>query len=223
MNDGTVYYGEVAYATKGDGQLYFNQDEVPHGEEVTQVRQGFGIQLYGRNPEAGDKLCYYAGKWERDQKSGDGSVLLYPDGVSQFVGQFKNNVFNGVGQLSLKCSNDEGTVNGKHTYIGGFRDGKLEGQGAFEHGLTRQTFGPDFSNNYYAASTGADSLSFHNQQHSHSGARPNESMHKVLLDLFNLPSTSSQEDFIHKVNRFRHNTNKAQKDHDERVRVYRIT
>jgi hypothetical protein len=63
--------------------------------------------------------------------------MMYPDGVSSYKGSYKNNAFNGNGQLNLKCSNPEGTVNGKHSFTGGFRDGKLEGQGQFEHGLTK--------------------------------------------------------------------------------------
>ncbi len=93
MSDGTVYYGEIAYQSKEEpNQYYFNLEELQavnpeesieeRKKSVTSVRHGFGIQLYGRNPEAGDKLCYYAGKWSKDQKSGDGSILIFPDGVS---------------------------------------------------------------------------------------------------------------------------------------------
>lgn len=95
MADGTIYYGEVAYVSKENPQqLYHSIEEVPSANvddpvEVRErlvypVRHGFGIQLYGRNPEAGDKLCYYSGKWERDQKSGDGGVQIYPDGISEY-------------------------------------------------------------------------------------------------------------------------------------------
>jgi len=65
--------------------------------KVNMVRHGYGIQLYGRNPEHEDRLCYYAGKWDRDQKNGDGAVMMYPDGVSSYRGAYKNNVFNGNG------------------------------------------------------------------------------------------------------------------------------
>ena len=111
-----MYYGEYAYVSnnpESQGALYFNLDEVPvpSGEEssaeakeklVTLVRHGFGIQLYGRNSEAGDRLCYYAGKWDRDQKNGDGSVMIFPDGVSTFTGSFRANQFHGQGTLNLK-------------------------------------------------------------------------------------------------------------------------
>ena len=88
---------------------------------MTLVRHGFGIQLYGRNPEAGDRLCYYAGKWDRDQKNGDGSVMIFPDGVSTYTGAFRGNQFHGQGSLNLKVT--EGTTSGKHVYTGGFKEG----------------------------------------------------------------------------------------------------
>jgi hypothetical protein len=90
---------------------------------VQPVRHGYGIQLYGRNPEAGDKLCFYSGKWERDQKSGEGSVQIYPDGVSEYQGAFKSNGFHGLGKLALKCTDQ--AVTGKHVYTGNFKEGKL--------------------------------------------------------------------------------------------------
>lgn len=105
MPDGTVYYGEVAYITKEHpDQLYYSPEEIPSEEPVEMrerlaivVRHGYGVQLYGRNPEHGDKLCYYAGRWDRDRRSGDGAELIYPDGVSQYTGSFKNNAFSGTG------------------------------------------------------------------------------------------------------------------------------
>ncbi len=57
--------------------------------------------------------------------------------------------------MNLKCSNPEATVTGKHTYTGAFRDGKLEGSGSFEHGLTKAKFGPNFQNNHYITTGGA--------------------------------------------------------------------
>ena len=46
---------------------------------------------------------------------------------------------------------------------------------------------------------------------------------KILLDLYNLPSSAALEDFVHHVNHFRQETFKIKKEHDERVRVYRVT
>jgi hypothetical protein len=56
----------------------------------------------------------------------------------------------------LKCTNQEGTVTGKHTYTGSFKEGKLDGQGSFEHGLTKQVFAPDFKNNHFLANPPID-------------------------------------------------------------------
>ncbi len=64
MSDGTVYFGEIAFLDKQGGQLYLSSEDAPKDVELEHVRHGNGIQLYGRN--AGDKLCYYSGKWNRD-------------------------------------------------------------------------------------------------------------------------------------------------------------
>lgn len=167
MDDGTVYYGEVGYYNKDHpDQFYTHLEEVGSPDDtlemkerlVRPIRHGFGIQLYGRNPEAGDKLCYYTGKWDRDRKHGDGGVLVYPDGISQYVGSFKNNQFHGYGTMHLKCTNKDGTVTSKHVYQGTFKEGKLEGSGTFENGLTKQTFGPDFRNNHFLMTAPIDPL-----------------------------------------------------------------
>ena len=88
-------------------------------------------------------------------------MLHFPDGVSTYVGQFKSDAFNGQGAMTLKCANEDGTVNGKHQYIGGFKEGKLDGHGTFEHGLTRQIFAPDFTNNMYLTTAASDTFSHH--------------------------------------------------------------
>lgn len=76
LGDGTVYFGEIAYLPKDSGannHIYYSledvppaSDETPAEQRVYPVRHGYGIQLFGRNAEAGDRLCYYAGKWDRD-------------------------------------------------------------------------------------------------------------------------------------------------------------
>lgn len=45
---------------------------------------------------------------------------------------------------------------------------------------------------------------------------------KLLLDLFNLPTTQALDDFINHVNHHRQETEKKQREHDERVKVYRV-
>lgn len=225
MNDGTVYYGEVAYLRGSD--LFLSLEDVPsnNGDEQQPspqaVRHGFGIQLYGRNPEAGDKLCYYSGKWDRDQRSGSGGVMIYPDGVSSYTGSFRNDAFNGNGQLTLKCSNQEDTVTSKHSYSGGFKEGKLEGSGSFEHGLTGQKFGPNFANNHFVTTGGAFSKPDTHQNRL--DMKKSFYTQKLLLDILNLPSINMQEEFVSKVNNFRQQSLKKQIQEDERVRVYRIS
>lgn len=169
MPDGTVYFGEIAYVPKDHAQgdaIYYSLEDVPvstnaEGEhekpesKVNMVRHGNGIQLYGRNPEVGDKLCFYAGKWDKDLKSGEGATMIYPDGVSSYQGSYKAGVINGNGTLNIKCTSEDGAHNGKHSYTGGFRDGKLEGQGQFDHGLTKMRFGPNFQNNHFTSTGGA--------------------------------------------------------------------
>lgn len=217
MPDQTIYYGEVAFVSKENPDtLYMSLDEIPSEEPVEArerltyaVRHGYGVQLYGRNPEAGDKLCYYAGKWERDMKTGDGSVLIYPDGVSQYTGSFKNNVFHGQGVLALKCANAEGTVTSKHLYQGGFREGKMEGLGSFEHGLTKQTYGPDFSNNHYLAQNiFSDSFSMTRRSVSPKSIDAAKK-DKVPLDLMNLPTKQAKDEFLTRVHKYRKDTAKA--------------
>ena len=46
---------------------------------------------------------------------------------------------------------------------------------------------------------------------------------KILLDLFNLPTTAALEDFVNHVNHFRQESFKVKKEHEDRVRVYRVT
>lgn len=122
--------------------------------------------------------------------------MVYPDGVSTYSGSFSQGQFSGHGKLELKVETDN--AKGKHSYNGGFKEGKMEGNGSFEHGLTKQKFGPVFSNNHYLTTGGSFSKgtthlekldmkrSFHSQ--------------KLLLDLLNLPTAASLEEFVHHVN-----------------------
>ncbi len=137
LPDGSVYYGEYAYQSiENKDAIYFNLEDVPVGagedqsteareKLVNLVRHRFGIQIYGRNAEAGNRLSYYSGLWHCDQKHGVGSHMAFPDGVSSFTGNLRNNEFNGKGTLIQKVT--EGTVSGQHVYNGEFRDGKLDG------------------------------------------------------------------------------------------------
>jgi hypothetical protein len=109
----------------------------------------------------------------------------------------------------LKC--EDGSVSGVHTYKGSFRDGKLDGKGLFEHGLTKQTFGPNFSMDHFIHTVALDPISSRRARNlsprslAHNQAPPP----KVLLDLFNLPTTTSQQDFIKRVNKHREDSLRA--------------
>lgn len=231
MSDGTVYYGEIAYQSKEDpNQYYFDLEELQavnpeesieeRKKSVNAIRHGFGIQLYGRNPEAGDKLCYYAGKWDKDLKSGDGSILIFPDGVSQYTGSFRHDKFSGQGILQVKCQTENGNVS-KHKYKGTFKEGKLEGHGSFEHGLIKETFGPDFSNNHFVSQVIMDSYTHRRSMSPHNTEQ--NFVPKVMLDLFNLQNQAQQNEYMQRVNKNRFETAKREKEHAERVRIYRVT
>jgi hypothetical protein len=79
--------------------------------------------------------------------------MMFPDGISQYVGQFRGNNFHGTGNLQLKC---EGAASAKHNYSGSFKEGRLDGMGSFTHGLTNEVFGPDFVNNHFLANPPID-------------------------------------------------------------------
>lgn len=106
--------------------------------------------------------------------------------------------------MALKCTNQEGTVTGKHVYTGSFKEGMLQGQGSFEHGLTKQVFGPDFSNNYFLAEPPADPHKAKRRTQSPttsprsqtSKQQHNEQPPKILLDLFNLTSAGSKDEYL---------------------------
>jgi hypothetical protein len=122
--------------------------------------------------------------------------MMYPDGVSSYKGSFKAGQFSGHGTLELKVENE--SAKGKHVYTGGFKEGLMDGHGTFEHGLTHQKFGPSFSNNHYLTTGG----SFSKGQTHLEKLDMKRSFHtqKLLLDLLNLPTAASLEEFVHHVN-----------------------
>jgi len=77
MGDGSVYYGEVAYIHGAD--VYERPESAPEDlrHKLSLVRNGYGIQLFGRNEK--NELCYYAGEFSNDMKQGKG-IFCYPDG-----------------------------------------------------------------------------------------------------------------------------------------------
>ena len=103
MNDGSVYYGEIAHVTKDTEDLCHNFPELPEDQKskYRTIRNGYGIQLFGRT-ESG-VLCFYAGQWAKDKKSGLG-LYNYSDG-SKYQGSFKDDLYEEYGQLEYKADN----------------------------------------------------------------------------------------------------------------------
>jgi len=91
------------------------------------VRQGRGVQLFGRTEES-DLVCKYAGEWRDDKKNGQGHCV-YPDG-SEFKGRFVDNVFEGEGSYSWPVNE---TTGNRNVYCGQWAAGKMEGKGEFRH------------------------------------------------------------------------------------------
>ena len=105
----------------------------------------------------------------------------------------------------MKCANQDGTATGKHHYTGHFKEGKLDGSGKFEHGLTKQSFGPEFSNDHYLHTMQTNKISERRLRNLSPRSFTQATMEapKVFMDLFNLPSKASQEDFLTKVTTYR--------------------
>jgi hypothetical protein len=104
-------------------------------KSATLVRHNYGIQIYGRNPDQGNRLCFYSGKWYNDEKVGSGAFMVFPDGVSIYKGGYKANKFDSKGTLKLLVT--EGNNAAWHSYSGNFVDGMIDGEGKFEHDLTK--------------------------------------------------------------------------------------
>jgi len=92
FEDGAIYFGELAYRNQETQKLVHNFEELAPEEQAKchRVRQGRGVQLFGRTQES-DLLCKYAGEWLNDKKNGEGHCV-YPDG-SEYKGTFAENVF----------------------------------------------------------------------------------------------------------------------------------
>ena len=164
LTDGSIYYGETGHLSTVDNKVYLEIEELPSPSQedqsleareksATLVRHGYGIQIYGRNPEEGNRLCYYSGKWTNDEKVGSGAYMVFPDGLSTYKGSYNGNKFQSKGTLNLKVS--DGKNSGIHSFTGNFVDGMLDGEGKFEHGITKQKFEPKFNFNHFVSTGGA--------------------------------------------------------------------
>ena len=95
--NGTIYWGEVAYIRKSNGQLV-KTDSAAYESEVKaappeqrleqfeMVRHGQGIQAFSADKNDDGVITRYEGAWTRNKKHGQG-VAVYKDG-SMYQGRF---------------------------------------------------------------------------------------------------------------------------------------
>ena len=104
--DGSMYYGEVAFVRKSNGQLIKNNSPayeteikvLPDDQRLEQfemVRHGHGMQLYSGHRNEDGVVTKYEGGWLRNKKHGQGTAV-YTDG-STFKGKFIRDVKDGKG------------------------------------------------------------------------------------------------------------------------------
>ena len=86
--DGSMYYGEVAFIRRSNGQLirptagsaYETEIKpLPTEERLSQflmVRHGQGLQLYSGQANEDGIVTKYEGQWARDKKHGQGTAVF---------------------------------------------------------------------------------------------------------------------------------------------------
>ena len=126
-DDGSIYYGEVAYIRKSSGQLIkvpsaLYESEVkalPDEQRLEQfemVRHGHGLQLFSGQKNDDGIITKYEGSWLKNKKHGQGSAV-FTDG-SSYKGKFNRDQMDGAGIYTW--------VQG-HEYKGSFREGQMDG------------------------------------------------------------------------------------------------
>jgi hypothetical protein len=67
FDDGAIYFGELVWRNSETGHLVYNYDDLTEEEQAkcAKVRQGYGIQLFGRTEDS-DLLCKFSGQWAND-------------------------------------------------------------------------------------------------------------------------------------------------------------
>ena len=109
QEDGSMYYGEVAYLRKSNGQLikvgmpaYEAEIKTLEAEarieQFEMVRHGHGLQLYNGQRNDDGVMTKYEGAWQRNRKHGQGSAV-FADG-STYTGRFNRDVMDGQGQFT---------------------------------------------------------------------------------------------------------------------------
>lgn len=131
--DGSIYYGEVAYIRKANGQIVkigtpaYDAEVKPLSAEdrvasFEMVRHGHGLQLFSGKPNEDNVITKYEGHWMRNKRHGEG-IAVFADG-STYKGSFLRNVLDGQGIYTWAKG---------HEYKGAFRDGQMDGMGLFTH------------------------------------------------------------------------------------------
>ena len=146
--DGSMYYGEIAFVRKSNGQLIknaspaFESDIKPleaeqRLEQFEMVRHGHGLQMFSGQRNDDGVVTKYEGGWLRNRKHGQGSAV-YTDG-STYKGKFVRDVKDGKGVYAWAQG---------HEYKGTFRDDQMDGEGEFTHANGSELKG-QFKRNLY--------------------------------------------------------------------------
>ena len=118
-----MYYGEVAYIRRSNGELikqksaaFETEVKTLNAEECEKqfelVRHGHGLQLFSGKPNDDGIVTKYEGLWARNKKHGQGSAV-YADG-SSYTGKFVKDKMEGAGVFHWAVG---------HEYKGSFRNG----------------------------------------------------------------------------------------------------
>ena len=126
--DGSMYYGEVAFVRRSNGQLIkptvgsvYETEIKPLTDEerlsqFQMVRHGHGLQLFSGKANGDGVVTKYEGAWARDKKHGQGTAI-FADG-STYTGKFTRDMMDGEGCFKWAQG---------HEYRGSFRDGQMDG------------------------------------------------------------------------------------------------
>ena len=148
LSNDHVYFGKTKLMHSETKELRDQIDDIEEEEEkekYVKVRHGPGIQLYSKNAQG--VQCKYAGEWVMDEKSGDAHVV-YPDG-SEFKGNVVKGVFNGKGKYWWPVAKTGGSSNERHTYLGEWQEGKMQGKGEFKHAIQGHNLKGYFAKNLF--------------------------------------------------------------------------
>ena len=105
-----IFHHYIGYVDEFDkkngfGKTVFLHGNTYHGEYKSNLLNGFGEAFYSNG-------AYYIGEWSKGRREGFGIYMYKQYGIS-YQGTWKNDLFNGVGQLVTNSSNYSGEfING---------------------------------------------------------------------------------------------------------------